>query len=46
MDICHTSFPTPVATAAGGEVVCHLHTTGPMLGGRPLSELDPDTDEA
>ena len=44
MDICRTSFPTAVATAAGGEVACHLHTSGPMLGGRPLSDLDAEPD--
>ena len=44
MDICHSSFPTAVATSAGGEVACHLHTSGPMLGGRPLSDLDAEPD--
>ncbi|MDG2114938.1 MAG: ATP-binding cassette domain-containing protein [Actinomycetota bacterium] len=39
MDICHTTFPEPVPTTMGGEVACHLHTSGPMLAGRPLSEL-------
>ena len=39
MDVCHTAFPEPVATASGGEVACHLHTTGPTLAGRPLAEL-------
>ncbi len=39
MDVCHTSFPEPVPTAGGGTVACHLHTSGPELGGRPLSEL-------
>ena len=42
MDVCHTSFPEPVATASGGEVACHLHTSGPTLTGRPLTELQPD----
>ena len=39
MDICHTEFPESVPTVAGGEVACHLHTSGPKLAGRPLSEL-------
>ena len=39
MDVCRESFPEPVPTAAGGTVWCHLHTSGPMLGGRPVSEL-------
>lgn len=39
MDICHESFPVAVPTAYGGEVACHLHTSGPKLGGRPLAEL-------
>ncbi len=39
MDICHQAFPETVATEAGGEVACHLHTSGPELRGRPLSAL-------
>ena len=39
MDVCRESFPEPVATSTGGTVWCHLHTSGPMLGGRPVSEL-------
>ena len=45
MDVCHTSFPEPVATASGGEVACHLHTSGPTLAGRPLAELEPEADK-
>ena len=40
MDICHQQFPETIETAVGGEVACHLHTSGPELGGRPLSTLD------
>jgi len=40
MEICHREFPEPVATKAGGEVSCHLHTSGPTLAGRPLSALE------
>ena len=39
MDICHTSFPEVIPTIFGGEVACHLHTSGPMLGGQPVSML-------
>lgn len=39
MDICHTAFPEPVETDAGGEVACHLHTSGPTLAGKPLSSM-------
>ena len=38
MDICKTVDPEPTPTAEGGTVSCHLHTSGPELGGRPLSE--------
>lgn len=40
MDICHESFPEPIPTTTGGEVACHLHTSGPKLAGQPLSKLD------
>ena len=39
MDVCTTSFPEFVPTIHGGEVACHLHTSGPELNGRPLSEI-------
>ena len=39
MDVCHSSFPGWTDTPDGGRVACHLHTSGPELGGRPLSEL-------
>lgn len=39
MDICQTSFPEFVPTLSGGEVACHLHTSGPRLEGAPLSAM-------
>ena len=39
MDICSVVDPEPTPTVNGGTVACHLHTSGPMLNGRPLSEL-------
>lgn len=36
MDICRTQTPTTVPVTGGGQVSCHLHTSGPMLGGKPL----------
>lgn len=39
MDICHTEFPEPFMIDGGGEVRCHLHTSGPTLAGQPLSAL-------
>lgn len=38
MDICHTVFPDPTSVP-GGEVSCHLHTTGPKLNGAPLASM-------
>jgi len=38
MDICKTVDPEPTPTIDGGTVACHLHTSGPELRGRPLSE--------
>jgi hypothetical protein len=39
MDICSQVAPEPTPTLTGGEVACHLHTSGPTLAGRPLAEL-------
>ncbi len=39
MDVCRESFPEFTPTLAGGEVACHLHTSGPMLGGAPVGTL-------
>lgn len=44
MAICHSAFPELVATSSGGEVACHLHTDGPGLAGRPLTELWSESD--
>ena len=40
MDVCRTEFPEPLMIEGGGEVRCHLHTSGPSLAGRPLTELE------
>lgn len=40
LDICHQEFPEPFPLPGGGEVMCHLHATGPKLAGRPLVELE------
>ncbi len=40
MDVCHSEFPEPFQIEGGGEVRCHLHTTGPKLAGQPLSALN------
>ena len=39
LDVCRRSFPGWTETGDGGAVACHLHTEGPALGGRPLTEL-------
>jgi oligopeptide/dipeptide ABC transporter ATP-binding protein len=39
MEICKRVDPKPTPTADGGTVSCHLHTSGPELGGRPLAEF-------
>jgi oligopeptide/dipeptide ABC transporter ATP-binding protein len=39
MDMCHTEFPDALAIEGGGEVWCHLHTSGPKLDGAPLAAL-------
>jgi oligopeptide/dipeptide ABC transporter ATP-binding protein len=41
LDICSQEFPEPFALEGGGEVRCHLHTTGPKLEGQPISALEP-----
>jgi oligopeptide/dipeptide ABC transporter ATP-binding protein len=40
MDICRTDAPPDFAAPAGVTVRCHLHTSGPMLGGAPVASLD------
>jgi oligopeptide/dipeptide ABC transporter ATP-binding protein len=41
MDMCRTVVPLPYETPDGTTVECHLHTDGPTLEGRSVSELDP-----
>ena len=36
MDICREEMPDPTLAHHGGEVRCHLHTTGPELGGESV----------
>jgi peptide/nickel transport system ATP-binding protein len=39
MDICREVDPEPTPVDGGGEVRCHLQTTGPALAGAPMTEL-------
>ena len=39
MDICKTEVPPAFVTQSGTRVHCHLHTSGPMLAGAPVSTL-------
>lgn len=39
MDICKEEMPAPSAAHHGGEVRCHLHTTGPELAGESVVEF-------
>jgi oligopeptide/dipeptide ABC transporter ATP-binding protein len=39
MDVCKEHFPDWTPVAGGGQVACHLHTSGPRLAGRPLSTM-------
>ncbi|HXQ44405.1 MAG TPA: dipeptide ABC transporter ATP-binding protein [Acidimicrobiales bacterium] len=41
MEICSSVEPPPVTTAVGTTVRCHLHTSGPVLGGEPVTGLSP-----
>ncbi|MFP5069853.1 ABC transporter ATP-binding protein [Pseudonocardia nantongensis] len=36
MDVCREVPPAMTPVDGGGEVACHLQTTGPVLAGRPL----------
>lgn len=36
MDICKTEMPATTPVAGGGQVACHLQTSGPKLQGQPL----------
>jgi peptide/nickel transport system ATP-binding protein len=37
MDICRAVDPPPFVTPAGTTTWCHLHTSGPVLGGLPVA---------
>ncbi len=39
MDICREEVPAAVAAHHGGRVQCHLHTSGPELGGESVVEF-------
>ncbi|HZQ58012.1 MAG TPA: ABC transporter ATP-binding protein [Acidimicrobiales bacterium] len=39
MEVCATQDPAPFGAGGGTTVWCHLHTTGPALGGAPLAAL-------
>jgi peptide/nickel transport system ATP-binding protein len=41
MDVCTEETPVPFRTEDGTTVSCHLHTTGPRLGGSPLTTIGP-----
>lgn len=36
MDVCRSEMPPMTPVESGGEVACHLQSTGPALAGRPL----------
>jgi peptide/nickel transport system ATP-binding protein len=38
MDVCTRIEPEPFCTQDGTTVACHLHTSGPTLAGRPLTD--------
>ncbi len=42
MPICVEQVPDPFPVESGGTAACHLHTTGPVLDGKPISEMDLD----
>lgn len=39
MEICAQKVPPKVEIPGGGVASCHLHTSGPVLAGRPVSSL-------
>jgi peptide/nickel transport system ATP-binding protein len=41
MDICASVDPPPLTTTVGTTVRCHLHSSGPVLDGAPVSGLTP-----
>jgi oligopeptide/dipeptide ABC transporter ATP-binding protein len=44
MQICREEVPGLTPVDGGGHVACHLQTSGPLLGGRPVS--DPRSEES
>ncbi len=40
MPICSSEMPAMTAVDGGGEVACHLQTSGPTLAGRALTDLE------
>jgi peptide/nickel transport system ATP-binding protein len=42
MDVCRTVVPPVFTDASGTTALCHLHTEGPVLDGRPVTELTPE----
>jgi peptide/nickel transport system ATP-binding protein len=42
MDICRRIEPQPTSTPSGTTVRCHLHTSGPVLAGEPVTTLSAD----
>ena len=43
MDICREVMPAMTPVDGGGDVACHLQTSGPVLAGAPLSALPQPT---
>ena len=41
MDVCKEEMPQMTSVEGGGNVACHLQTTGPALAGSPLGDLKP-----
>jgi peptide/nickel transport system ATP-binding protein len=39
MDVCREEMPAPTPLPGGGQVSCHLHTTGPALAGGTVRGL-------
>jgi len=40
MDVCREVVPASTPVLGGGEVACHLQTSGPVLDGSPLGRAD------
>ncbi|HVC69525.1 MAG TPA: dipeptide ABC transporter ATP-binding protein [Acidimicrobiales bacterium] len=41
MAICSSVEPQPFVSSSGTTVRCHLHTSGPVLNGRPVTTVSP-----